>query len=1801
MPGGIKISKPERLPREGVSETELFAWWNELMNYLNQHEDFKLFKDKNWYSQWEAAEIYEDRIRVTHREDDKAKLHERQSQLHNFITIIAGCCSRDQYMMVVQQATSLKWIWNELTVIYQHQHKGKEFLSIADIEYNPNNDTPLSLYNSYRAKILENLKPAGTVLKWKNNSTMQAAETISPTFEDMILLTSMLVIDKRLPAKVKEVYGPRLQDGIYLMDLKVDILTSIPKLLAEMDEESTNINAVSFGQYSRQSRPPFSGRARGRFRGRSASSFSQQRNANNGSKFCRLCHLARQPRHTVLSHEIGDLECPSLSSRDKDGIKNKYGVNAIQVDEAVQHDVEDDIVEQMANLHGYNDQVTKNNVPPTFHNEIHVIKPVPSQILTVYQNQIPIHLDLDSGCWISTVRLDFAEKMQWKIHPNGQLAKIADGKTILKAKGEIHEQFQRNSWTVNFSAIVMEDLHTDVIAGNNFFLDNSVCQNFSAKNITVHNKYVVPETNRHTALPTLPINTIITLPKAKTLLPNQRLEIDVPAGTPDVIFVEPTKISQPANILPQICTVNKGKICVENSSSQPVTLSKQALHVKQVSTPDIKMDVTYKAATISVRPSGLDNIKDITTNMDRLSITDQHRLQQILRNKNSVFDQDLSIGYNQYSGPHYCRLKFANEERPSSRKVNCVQYNNAMNVLLQQVCDQLTHSNVLGVPQHENVDVQHVMPCFLRKKQKAKDKKNSELTVDDVRLVVNTCELSKYMKSLPAKVNKPQEVYNTLAKWRYIIKTDLYQGFFQNHLHKEAQKWCAIITPFGGMRFFKRGIQGLINQTEELDELLANIFNKMLTEGKLVKQADDLFTGGQTVKEALDNLDEMLTICQMNNIKLSPSKTVILPKTVDIMSWIWTEGGTLTPSPHRKQALVQVQHEDLKTVRDVRSWVGLYKTFLYHTPNISNILDPFDKIVGDKQSNDVITWTTELKQALQNAKDHVKNIKEVYLPHPDEQLLILTDGARNPPGVGFVLQAKDSQGNLRTVRHYSVKLKPHHIKWSPCEIESVAFGTAIEAFYDIIKESTKPVIICPDSKPVCDATKLLQKGKFSLSPRIQTFLNNVGKIACEVQHISGKSGQNFAADFQSRNTQECNAEVCQICNYINCQSDTIIDVKAASLNPVQDVHDDHEINVAPMPMLNELPYSNRIGWKNVQLQDKAIVIAKNAIVTGQIISKKPGKPNADARKFVSQANLSHDGLLVVQRAIPFSTDKEERIVVPSSYVPTIVRQMHNENSHPSKSQLKHLFDKYFFAVGVNRCIDEFYEKCHLCCALKKLPVTTHHTTTTTATTPGTHFGCDIIKRCRQKILVLRDQFSSYTAADFIDDETSTSIETALIRLITPLRHPGRVVVRSDQATGFVKIQKSRTLQELQIEIELGNSLNKNSNAVVDKAIQELEKEITIICPEEKPINQVVLAQAVTNLNGRLRRDGKISARGILFSRDDKTGNNLHLQDEMIAKDQIETRHKNNDNYNKHVKIIQSNVTAGDHVMLVNNPAKHRVRETFEIIDDEGDMIQMKKVQRPGDNSMSKLRKKIYTVPAQRVFKVQKPVQNRQQQYKAPKNTFYDPVRRVSSSSDDTTDEEIPTTMPQPPQHAQTDVRTTGARPKIRERWFVSVSPIRNISQPTLTRNVAATKIQQWYRKLHEKRSRNRYYLRQRRNKTPELVRSEITDDSVLLSQQEERNFTSDSNDTLDWDSSPECTELHTEPDVQQENFFFSDESTDFMRVYNFSNVLPLSNLMPLYESQVELNNNEMPTELRLKQKTRKINKVFQYFRNLLKK
>ena len=72
------------------------------------------------------------------------------------------------------------------------------------------------------------------------------------------------------------------------------------------------------------------------------------------------------------------------------------------------------------------------------------IRPVPSQDLTVFENidnTNPVHIDLDSGATLNYCTEQEALDRGFQMFPNGQLSKLGDGVTNIKAVGEIHEIF----------------------------------------------------------------------------------------------------------------------------------------------------------------------------------------------------------------------------------------------------------------------------------------------------------------------------------------------------------------------------------------------------------------------------------------------------------------------------------------------------------------------------------------------------------------------------------------------------------------------------------------------------------------------------------------------------------------------------------------------------------------------------------------------------------------------------------------------------------------------------------------------------------------------------------------------------------------------------------------------------------------------------------------------------------------------------------------------------------------------------------------------------------------------------------------------------------------------------------------------------------------------------------------------------------------------------------------------------------------------------------------------------------------
>ena len=1382
----IKIYPPNQLPDRNVTETQFSIWAEELEVYLSQEEDFAQFLPEGIYSTWQSKETNPDRIAQLHNEDmpdpntaasRAAKLRNVRTKLRTVLAIIGKCVSEGHYNNVIRHSTSLGWIYETLRSDYDIQKRGIHFFNILEVKFDANVDTPVSYYNKYRTVIVNNLSKTGDIIKYKGNNAITEDERMTPMLEDLILLNVLQGIDSRLPGFIKMHYNHKMKHDDKLMDLKSDILVNTNAFLEQIncEEQNNSLKAAALGAFRQQANSKFNRRRQA----------IQRRSSENKKLYCRLCYLEKMPKEIFLSHNLGDKKCSSMSNQNKGSFNDGNKFSNIKQENVC--DAEDEQAEMFGYSGNYDqnystDEVVAINKADNLNDtsrsdaQLHFIQPVPSQILTVFRNidnTEPIHIDLDSGATLNYCSEQEVLKRGFTLYPNCQKSKLGDGITSISAVGEIHEIFFRNKVRIIFNAVVCKNLTSPYIGGTLFLKENTVEQDLAKNVIYLDGRQTtIQPTDQVSILPTQPLISTIQVTKnnpsknvtfqRRTLMPGQTYKIPVKQKDGDIIAIEPHEMNDYTDWpVPQLQIVDNGTVSIKNETNNPMLLGSQIKLCKMTMTtdptPQNEAYYKYNDKLGSDCGNGYSNTKLISHNRE-VCVDANNLIDHTHKQYHSVFDKDLSNGYNGFYGHHECYLNWASEERPPASKVKIPSYDHSLKGLQQELMDELTRQNVLLVPQDHGINVQAVCPSFLQRKQKAKSKPKQDLTKDDVRLLINFGPLNSKIKPVPIHVPKAEDLIIKLGRWKFIIIFDLYSGYFQNHMAKEAIPWMGVQTPFGGLRVVARSGQGLMGMAEEFDELLAKILKEELMEGICDKIVDDVVIGGTTPLETAQNYARVLQKLDNANIKVAPEKTKIFPKSADMLGWVWEQGGFLSASPHRKLGITNTRIEDIKTVKDMRSWIGLFKTLHIVTPNITNILEPFEVETAGRDTNDKFYWTHELETMFRQAKKKIDNQVKLYLPAPEDQLIMETDAAKGshkleqPSGIGHVIFALKDNVKL-PVRIHSTKLPDKCRKWSPCEVEALAFAAGIDKEYDLIRESNHPLIICPDSKPVHEAVKRINEGKFSTSARMSSFLTNVNRTPIISKHISGKAKLNPIPDLQSRYPPNCQAEHCSIHKFLEDTIDSTMDTGAKNCS----IDADNSFN-------------NREAWKTAQLGNQACMIAKQLLISGKpppkAIGRTTGEFYNDVRQYCRDASIAADGTLVVKTTpdILSGNIARQRIVVPKPLVPALLYHLHNHNNaHPTKSQQKQIFQRQFYAIHLDKHLDILYRNCYQCAVIQKIPKQNIPSQTKTVVDgPATHFHADVIKRAGQIILTIRDHFSSLQDAIIIESEKSQVLKNGLI-------------------------------------------------------------------------------------------------------------------------------------------------------------------------------------------------------------------------------------------------------------------------------------------------------------------------------------------------------------------------------------------------------------------------------------------------------
>lgn len=1520
----------QRFLTEDESQTSFEAWREALVFHISL--DNKASRFLSDLSTWTSAadrgftDDVDDAVGAMHTAETKMNKTAKAALLNIILGSVATYAPVISARFIKQQSTSFSSIWDRLRSHYGIRKTGGRILELMEVK--PGVGESREAYWERLYSFLEDTLLTDTSGVKHEGAVQVGVEEFSPTLLNVLVTTWLHGLHSSLPALVRQRFSTQLRDNT-VFTLREEISDAVPSLLLEMDEREGIINRVGFYRKgSSQSKPA-------RFQSKKFTPFKRR---------CCLCEAAGRPAE---GHFLS--MCPYLPVDDKNYMSKTREVAAEDQDsdeDCVDSDgfsrlcLDKTGVPSQKRVHA---DSTCSQQQAAVSRRVDIVK---SLLLPTEVNGKTSNMTLDSGAEANIMAEEECHRLKIKIYPSTQKATQVDGITPLKVVGEVHFEARIKHHILKFSGLVVRGMGSAVLPGMPFLQQNDMAINFSTNTVYLGNCCTV-KCNPSKSRATVP--GILRVTHQTCVMPGEEVSFQLSNEYKNKgpVAIEPRSTvppDMPSWIDCQIVLPDpEGVVTIHSKATEPVLLSKHIQvcqvrptievnlenmqdnineHCTNLVQPTIKVnrdkvqkvtkgddtsntgigvDVTSRSFETKTKSSKqiCNTLGTITVDpSNKLSKEESCRFHKLHRKYQSVFAPGIGR-YNQNSGKFYHTINMG-PNLPPQRKGRIPLYNHGDKQKLQEMLDELLAEGVLARAEDVDVPVEYVHPVFLVKKKVG------------YRVVSSFGEMAEYTRSQPTVTSNPEQVIHTVGQWKYIIHADLTKAYFHIELAKDSTRYVGIMSPFRGTLVYLRSVMGLPGSEAALEEILSRIFGDIIQRGDMVKLADDLYMGAENVDRLLLIWEEVLMRLQDNGFKLSPEKTICCPTSTTIMGWQW-ENGTIYPTSHKMNALSTC--EIPKTVKGLRGWIGCYKFSSRVLPLYAEYLHPLEEECGGKQSADKVAWTEDLEAAFKLAQDHLEKAKPVTLPRIDDQMYVVTDAAVNCSGLAATLLV-ERDGKVKLAGYYSAALKKKHARLLPCELEALAIGCSIKHFGFYISQSKKRTVVLTDSKPCVLGYKKMLRGEFSSSPKVTTYLSMANRYGVEIRHLAGSL--NEFSDFASRNVQPCNTPECEICKFVQQTSESAVgEVKVSDI----------------LSGASRVPFATKDSWLPSQKNCPDLVQVHKYLTSGAALPKK--KRNCtDIRRYLNAGVSVVSGLLIVRQSTPFKPTVE-RVVIPREISSGLLTALHLQLGHISVNQLKHVFSRAFFALDVDSLAKKVVDSCHACAALKKIPSAFHkQSTSVPASIIGVRFSVDVVKRYSQNILLIREDISSYSDATIIPDEKALSLRDGILQLISRMRSSlgPKVTIRTDPASSLRSLVNDKYLMQQNLSIELGEPKNKNKNPIAERAVEELHAEIVRLKPLGGRITATVLAQAVSNLNNKVRQSN-LTAREVWTQRDMISGTQLTIKDEDLINLKYSQRcgqHEASAKYKARGKTEAElpKVEVGQLVYLYSDRSKLRSREKY---------------------------------------------------------------------------------------------------------------------------------------------------------------------------------------------------------------------------------------------------------------------------------
>ena len=419
----IKAFKARKLCELTESETvaSVNSWQQNLEFHIASCDDFAPFIDITW-----GTKSVRNRGLTDDSEGDRRKTAAQKCYiLNHMLGLVVSYCPENIRLEIDRKATSLKWIWSRVRRHYGFTKSEGTFLKLANIKLEEG-ERYETFYQRIMSHLYDNLLCADSGIIFDGEAVSED-EVMSPTTERLAVYFWLSSIDNRLPMYVS------------IKDLQPQICQNMESLLIELStQEEIKIN------YSRIKNNRFRNSTQ---RERSNSHTSPQKTC----AFCRAC------KKSYIGHDISS--CWQLSKFDRSEFAKAFNVSVYD-DDTDTLDVNNLSIQDGSNEIDNGASCSR-------------VLCMKSPFFYCYVNSTPGKVVIDSGAESNIVSLSFVQRANIRMVKASQTARQLDKSTI-KTCGEVNIDLHFGNIAMKLTALVVESMDSDILAGVPFCRFNNV-------------------------------------------------------------------------------------------------------------------------------------------------------------------------------------------------------------------------------------------------------------------------------------------------------------------------------------------------------------------------------------------------------------------------------------------------------------------------------------------------------------------------------------------------------------------------------------------------------------------------------------------------------------------------------------------------------------------------------------------------------------------------------------------------------------------------------------------------------------------------------------------------------------------------------------------------------------------------------------------------------------------------------------------------------------------------------------------------------------------------------------------------------------------------------------------------------------------------------------------------------------------------------------------------------------------------------------------------------------------------------